>query len=309
MAILLSLGQEEQRFALSAHALVGRSSACTLRINEPRASAEHARIAYRDGHWTIRDLGSRNGTFVNGEKLEPSMTRTLARGDKIAFGNLQQQFTLEDASAPAVMARRLSTGEYLAPSRDEMLVLPSPAQPEACIFEDAPSVWLLEIEGTSREARDNEILSIGGESFVVYLPVPMVPTIESTEAKPKLGPIELRFRVSANEEVVEVTVVAADEIHVLAPRTHHYTLLTLARSKVRDKENKALSASQQGWVFVDELCRMLSVDEFRLNTEIYRIRQDISAAGVPNAAGIIERRRGSRQLRLATERVHIEQMQ
>ncbi len=92
----------------------------------------------------------------------------------------------------------------------------------------------------------------------------------------------------------------------LPPRAHHYTLLLLVRARVRDRDAVGLAAASRGWVFVDELCRQLAVDEAKLNVEVYRIRQDMAAAGLASPASLVERRRGSRQLRLSTERVSID---
>ena len=94
--------------ALPAHTLVGRSSACTLRLDDPLASGEHARLAFADRAWSVRDLGSRNGTWLNGARIEAGGTRPLAAGDRIAFGNAAAVWTLADASPPAAMARRWS---------------------------------------------------------------------------------------------------------------------------------------------------------------------------------------------------------
>ncbi len=64
--------------------VIGRSSACQLRIDEEGVSRNHARVS-RDGEAVrIDDLGSRNGTYVNGERIEG--TRALDEGDKIQIG-------------------------------------------------------------------------------------------------------------------------------------------------------------------------------------------------------------------------------
>ncbi len=49
---------------------VGRGSQCEIRIADPRLSRRHARLLLRNGKATIEDLGSRNGTFVDGRQVE-----------------------------------------------------------------------------------------------------------------------------------------------------------------------------------------------------------------------------------------------
>jgi hypothetical protein len=51
-------------------------------------SRRHAILAYRDGVCTVEDLGSPNGTFVNGKRLEPHVAAELANGDELACGTL-----------------------------------------------------------------------------------------------------------------------------------------------------------------------------------------------------------------------------
>jgi len=63
--------------------LAGRAPTADLRIDDPRVSRLHARIEMRDDGVYIEDLGSRNGTLVNGELSEG---QRLAAGDEIGIG-------------------------------------------------------------------------------------------------------------------------------------------------------------------------------------------------------------------------------
>jgi DNA-binding NtrC family response regulator len=47
-----------------------QGSVLTLRVADPRMSAQHSRIVRVDGQWIIADIGSRNGTFVDGAKVD-----------------------------------------------------------------------------------------------------------------------------------------------------------------------------------------------------------------------------------------------
>jgi DNA-binding NtrC family response regulator len=66
--------------------VIGRSDAADVAIDEPTASRRHARLIIADGEIRIADLGSRNGTRVNGTAVEGAVV--LARGDEIAIGEV-----------------------------------------------------------------------------------------------------------------------------------------------------------------------------------------------------------------------------
>ena len=62
---------------------------CEVQLNVSTVSRIHARMEYRKGIGYIRDLNSRNGTFLNGERLEPQELRTFTEGARIAFADVQ----------------------------------------------------------------------------------------------------------------------------------------------------------------------------------------------------------------------------
>ena len=77
---------------------VGRNPSNRLSINDPSLSRQHCVIAPRDGGFEIRDLDSRNGTFVNGV---PVHERQLDEGDEVRIGNSLFLFlTVETKVAP-----------------------------------------------------------------------------------------------------------------------------------------------------------------------------------------------------------------
>ncbi len=76
---------------------VGRSSRSGVQIPDPTVSKEHAEITRRDERWVIRDLGSRNGTRVNGvDALEPI---PLAEGDLVEVGSVLLRVAAERVEA------------------------------------------------------------------------------------------------------------------------------------------------------------------------------------------------------------------
>ena len=72
--------------------IAGRSSASDIVIDDINASRSHAELRCdTQGQWLITDLGSTNGTFVNGQRIT---TRPLMEGDRIAIGTTDLMFSL-----------------------------------------------------------------------------------------------------------------------------------------------------------------------------------------------------------------------
>ncbi|MEX0942382.1 MAG: FHA domain-containing protein [Pseudomonadales bacterium] len=65
---------------------IGRALECDISILEPALSRKHAELELTDDGLLIRDLGSVNGTFVNGEKVDEA---ALNDGDVLAFGKIK----------------------------------------------------------------------------------------------------------------------------------------------------------------------------------------------------------------------------
>ena len=73
--------------------VVGRGRSADIIIAEPTMSRSHAAIGFDGEHFFVQDLGSTNGTRVNGSREEKS---TLKRGDEIQLGKLLVQLELPD---------------------------------------------------------------------------------------------------------------------------------------------------------------------------------------------------------------------
>jgi pSer/pThr/pTyr-binding forkhead associated (FHA) protein len=63
---------------------IGRDSANEIVINDAEVSRRHARLTFQGGKYVLEDLGSTNGTFVNGQRL--AGPRVLKAGEVISFG-------------------------------------------------------------------------------------------------------------------------------------------------------------------------------------------------------------------------------
>jgi len=94
-ALLVRVGAKGQSYPLSRQAVVGRLDSCDIPINDSSVSREHARINQMGDDYSVEDLGSTNGTMVNGQTIRGVVR--LKPGDMITFGSVE--FRLErDAS-------------------------------------------------------------------------------------------------------------------------------------------------------------------------------------------------------------------
>jgi hypothetical protein len=78
--------QAGKSFPLSAISLIGRSLRSVVSIDDEFLSAEHALLSWRENTWWIEDLGSKNGTFLNGVRV--SRPVPLNQGDTIEVGRV-----------------------------------------------------------------------------------------------------------------------------------------------------------------------------------------------------------------------------
>lgn len=74
--------------------LIGRGKECEVVINDKKASRKNTVIVRDGNHYLVRDLGSSNGTFVNGEKIKE---RRLEADDKIDVGDVRFRFVAKSS--------------------------------------------------------------------------------------------------------------------------------------------------------------------------------------------------------------------
>ena len=84
---------------LDAEYLIGREASNTIVLNDASVSARHARIVRSPDGFIIEDLKSRNGTFVNGERVTEA--RPLTDNDVVRFGRVILTFNVATESAPS----------------------------------------------------------------------------------------------------------------------------------------------------------------------------------------------------------------
>jgi pSer/pThr/pTyr-binding forkhead associated (FHA) protein len=89
--MLVDKSQPNRRFDLKGTMNVGRTPENQIALDDPTVSRQHAWIKVEGTDFLIFDVGSANGTFVNGERVQEP--RRLNSGDVVRFGDVELVFT------------------------------------------------------------------------------------------------------------------------------------------------------------------------------------------------------------------------
>ncbi len=289
---------------LPARCVVGRAPACDLVLTEKTVSGQHAVVQWTGTEWEVRDLGSRNGTYVDDMKLTAGEARPLGLGVRLRFGRAGPDWALSDASGPALMAIHVESGETRQ-AEGGYLALPDPQQADLCVYQSTQGAWIVEQAGEPSPLEDRAVLATDdGARWRIHLPTALAGTQQDTAGIVLVAGLRLRFFVTRDEEHVELVALAGERRLDLQARAHHYPLLVLARQRLTDRA-AGVPEGEEGWLRQDELTRMLRMDDNHLNICIHRARTQLGKLGVHDAAALVERRSGSRQLRLGARDVDV----
>ena len=75
--------------------VIGRRSDCQIFVPDMRVSRQHARLIRNGEGWTLEDLGSNNGTYINGQRLEAATV--LRHDDEIILRHVLKPLTLQES--------------------------------------------------------------------------------------------------------------------------------------------------------------------------------------------------------------------
>src|SRR5579883_2686665 len=94
--LILATAEGQQAIELRPINSLGRHPNNSIQLLDKIVSKEHCILEQRDGQFILRDLGSLNGTYVNGERVRGE--QMLRHGDEIALGSTRARY--DDGSGP-----------------------------------------------------------------------------------------------------------------------------------------------------------------------------------------------------------------
>ena len=187
MIVVLPSGIREYELPWPAPCDIGRTTSAAVYIDHPSVSRSHACLTQGGDGALLRDLGSRNGTYVNNDRIGPAGARLLL-GDALRFGSIPAQVVLR--SRPAVQARLLIAAEL-----DAQLDL--------------------EAERSARFDRPLSLLSLeiakGAGSLLELVPRAVIPCVRAQDLLTLRGPgrVDVLMSECSKEEALR----AAERIH------------------------------------------------------------------------------------------------
>jgi hypothetical protein len=294
---LIFLGGEQE---------LGRAARCAIQLDATSVSALHASLRWAASEqWQVKDLGSRNGTQINGKHLSDKEWHSFSRDDTLVFGD--STWVMIDDGPPRPLVVPLGGGEPREMT-DGVFVLPSDDAPLVTIFRNAHGDWQLELPDLVAVLGDQEIFSCASVRyrFIAGAGRATTPTA-NIEAPQGLEDCELGLRVSRDEENIEVSAKVRGKTSALGSHEQDFLLLALARHRLADRA-QGLPETSCGWVYQDEVADALGVTRELVNVYVFRIRQQFAKMQLQGAAQIIERRPRSGQLRIGLARIDIERL-
>lgn len=114
---------------IDANTSIGRSDDAGITLNLAAVSRSHAAIDVSDGRCEIRDLGSTNGTIVNGKPLIPEQPQPLVDGDELVIAGVVALRFIDPMATPIAPRIGRLTGVWINPETDAVWLDARPVEP------------------------------------------------------------------------------------------------------------------------------------------------------------------------------------
>lgn len=182
--------------------VIGRAPGCAIRLDDQSVSREHAQMVRVPGGWSVADLGSKNGTSVNGARVRGECE--LKSGDKLTIGPLEFEVAIRVAVANKKRPRVESIKEAAARTAEGSGTASAVEDVEKWVKEETPQMATIE----ARRFHLNETEEIDlktSETQVGPLPLPGTPHAKPGKTQPgKLPPMPASSTKDSGQAATDV---------------------------------------------------------------------------------------------------------
>jgi hypothetical protein len=287
---------------LAERTMVGRASSCDIRLSATEVSSDHAALRWAQGQWMVVDLCSRNGTWVDGNRLSNAGSASLLPNSLLCFASPTEAWTLASDAPPQPFVRG---GDRDIEIVDGLLALPSADEPLLTIGLASDGTWFVEDDDGRRPTEDRDLHTLAGNRWRLYLPSHVPLTAVGTRTTSPIVDAQLVIRHDQTEEHVTAELVPQSGPPIdLGARAHHVLLLELARARLDDRK-RGIDPAEEGWIHREELSERLKLDVTHVNIMIHRLRRQLAELGIADGPNMIQRRARSGLLRLGPSQVQV----
>ncbi len=269
---------------------IGRSPSSDLVFPSERVSWQHAAISIENGVPWVRDLASRNGTFVNGERL--AAARVICDGDVLGIGTGVALRVRVYAATAGLVPQALVVEDIAAgvryPLRSERFTIGASGDvrttgPGATLLLTGPDDLWLGVDGEDAPISVDEVFVVDGRSYAVRrADLERSPTLGAAPAQPLYGLVATLNGSSGIEAtLVEVETGRSHRIEA----ENRALLLYVLGKKWRGDADAGGAPADWGWLSDEDVATALwgrgqaSRDDNGLHVLIHRVRKEVAAAG------------------------------
>jgi len=185
--------------------LIGRAKECSLRAGSEAISRRHCAIVRKDDKWTVRDLGSRNGTYVNETRIAEEVM--LGVGDELRVGPLHFRVeSREGVPKPVIKPSPESSAEISRPKKQPPVkdvadvIQRTVAKSDGSTSEDDISTWLLNMPESSPEPNLKETMTLRLEETKTDARIPLLGEVSNEDAISEAETIAANADESVSEQ-------------------------------------------------------------------------------------------------------------
>ncbi len=286
---------------------IGRHSRSDIVLNDASVSNLHATISWSNtGCWELRDAGSTNGTQIEGVRLSPGERARILVGAKLSFGSVDLEML--DGAPPAPELIREEPNLVLRAQSGMFDLTPYHTCP-ATVVEHVDGDWWLDAGERSELLRDGDVFALDNVRWRLHAVSSVASTEQHGSADPAagapLGGAQLELYAPPELETAELVIRVGNKV-IRSHGRRERLLAKLVEFRIMDQLDPRIHPAEHGWVYADDLCTWLDLESIEhINVDVYRIRKHLIRSGVPNGASVVQRRRGTGQLRVGTHNISL----